>query len=174
MNYFQMPSLLSGKKYWNSLEYDSKLCTGNKESAYEMWNKCVQKSDAVLDAVIDILEPTMIVFTSLSAGKAYSGRYKNDKRTVYTSHPQSPVSWNKPLKSLQNKTGKEVYEHALKKLETPIYVIESRNMKDAIAIADSYKKTNSGNEIVYLSNCKKYPQLEIADKVVEAIDMFLK
>ena len=47
-------------------------------------------------------------------------------------------------------------------------------MKDAIAIADSYKKTNSGNEIVYLSNCKKYPQLEIADKVVEAIDMFLK
>lgn len=115
MNYFQMPSLLSGKKYWKSLEYDSKLCTGNKESAYEMWNKCVQKSDAVLDAVIDILEPTMIVFTSLSAGKAYSGRYKNDKRTVYTSHPQSPVSWNKPLKSLQNKTGKEVYEHALKK-----------------------------------------------------------
>jgi UTP-glucose-1-phosphate uridylyltransferase len=46
--------------------------------------------------------------------------------------------------------------------------------KDAIAIADSYKKTNSGNEIVYLSNCKKYPQLEVADKVVEAIDMFLK
>ena len=65
-------------------------------------------------------------------------------------------------------------EHALKKLETPIYVIESRNMKDAIAIADSYKKTNSRNEIVYLSNCKKYPQLEIADKVAEAIDMFLK
>lgn len=35
MNYFQMPSLLSGKKYWNSLEYDSKLCTGNKERRYE-------------------------------------------------------------------------------------------------------------------------------------------
>ena len=36
------------------------------------------------------------------------------------------------------------------------------------------KKTNTGNEIVYLSNCKKYPQLEVADKVVETIDMFLK
>ena len=47
-------------------------------------------------------------------------------------------------------------------------------MKDAIAIADSYKKTNTENEIVYLSNCKKYPQLEVADKVVETIDMFLK
>ena len=78
------------------------------------------------------------------------------------------------MASMEANYTKNSIEHALKKLETPIYVIESRNMKDAIAIADSYKKTNSGNEIVYLSNCKKYPQLEIADKVVEAIDMFLK
>ena len=55
-----------------------------------------------------------------------------------------------------------------------MYVVEGRNIEDAIAIADSYKKTNSRNEIVYLSNCKKYPQLEIADKVAEAIDLFLK
>ena len=78
------------------------------------------------------------------------------------------------MASMEANYTKNSIEHALKKLETPIYVIESRNMKDAIAIADSYKKTNSGNEIVYLSNCKKYPQLEVADKVVEAIDMFLK
>ena len=78
------------------------------------------------------------------------------------------------MASMEANYTKNSIEHALKKLETPIYVIESRNMKDAIAIADSYKKTNSRNEIVYLSNCKKYPQLEIADKVVEAIDMFLK
>ena len=78
------------------------------------------------------------------------------------------------MASMEANNTKNSIEHALKKLETPIYVIESRNMKDAIAIADSYKKTNSRNEIVYLSNCKKYPQLEIADKVVEAIEMFLK
>ena len=78
------------------------------------------------------------------------------------------------MASMEANYTKNSIEHALKKLETPIYVIESRNMKDAIAIADSYKKTNSRNEIVYLSNCKKYPQLEVADKVVEAIDMFLK
>ena len=58
----------------------------------------------------------------------------------------------------------------------PAYFTDSQKQatKDAIAIADSYKKTNTGNEIVYLSNCKKYPQLEVADKVVETIDMFLK
>jgi len=78
------------------------------------------------------------------------------------------------MASMEANYTKNSIEHALKKLETPIYVIESRNMKDAIAIADSYKKTNTGNEIVYLSNCKKYPQLEVADKVVETIDMFLK
>lgn len=58
------------------------------------------------------------------------------------------------MASMEANYTKNSIEHALKKLETPIYVIESRNMKDAIAIADSYKKTNSGNEIVYLSNCK--------------------
>ena len=157
MNYFQMPSLLSGKKYWKSLEYDSKLCTGNKESAYEMWNKCVQKSDAVLDAVIDILEPTMIVFTSLSAGKAYSGRYKNDKRTVYTSHPQSPVSWNKPLKSLQNKTGKEVYEHALKK-----FYCKGGNLKDEkdsavpALLYDGFDRLSGSNRQIKSDFCRRY------------------
>lgn len=58
------------------------------------------------------------------------------------------------MASMEANYTKNSIEHALKKLETPIYVIESRNMKDAIAIADSYKKTNSRNEIVYLSNCK--------------------
>ena len=65
-------------------------------------------------------------------------------------------------------------DHALKKIESPIYVIQSRNLKNAVSIADSYSKANSRNEIVYLSNCKKYPQLEVADKVTEAINVFLK
>lgn len=65
-------------------------------------------------------------------------------------------------------------DHALKKIEAPIYVIQSRNLKNAVSIADSYSKANSRNEIVYLSNCKKYPQLEVADKVTEAINVFLK
>lgn len=78
------------------------------------------------------------------------------------------------MASMEANYTKNSIEHALKKLDTPIYVIQSRSLKDAVSIADSYGRTNSANEIVYLSNCKKYPELEVADKVVEAINVFLK
>lgn len=76
--------------------------------------------------------------------------------------------------SMEANYTKNSIEHALKKIETPIYVIESRNMKDAVSIADSYCKVNDQNETIYLSNCKKYPQLEVPDKVMEAINIFIK
>ena len=78
------------------------------------------------------------------------------------------------MASMEANYTKNSIEHALKKLDAPIYVIQSRNLKDAVSIADSYGRTNPSNEIVYLSNCKKYPELEVADKVVEAINVFLK
>lgn len=109
MNFFQMPSLIEGVKFWDSLDLD------DKSKANEMWDICVQKSSDVVDAVIDILIPRMIVFTSLSAGNAYRGKYKTDGRVVYTSHPQAPFSWTKPLSSLGGRTGKEIFEGALRK-----------------------------------------------------------
>ena len=69
---------------------------------------------------------------------------------------------------------KNSIEHALEKLETPFFIIQSRNEKDAFSITDSYCKRNPKTETVYLSNCKKYPQLEIPDKLVETLNMFLK
>ena len=68
---------------------------------------------------------------------------------------------------------KNSIEHVLNKLEIPLYIVVSRNTKNAVAIADSYCK-NANSEIIYLSNCKKYPHLEIPDKIIETVDMFLK
>ncbi len=68
---------------------------------------------------------------------------------------------------------KNSIEHVLNKLEIPLYIVVSRNTKNAVAIADSYCK-NANSEIIYLSNCKKYPHLETPDKIIETVDMFLK
>ena len=63
--------------------------------------------------------------------------------------------------------------HALKKIEIPLYNIESRNMKDAVAIADSYTHKNSYVETSYISNAGLTPQLEVPDKLLGIINMFL-
>lgn len=63
--------------------------------------------------------------------------------------------------------------HALKKLEIPVYIIESRNMKNAVSIADSYAKKNSLIETAYISNAGFVPQLEVPDKLLSIIHMFL-
>ncbi|MBP3490188.1 MAG: alpha/beta fold hydrolase [Roseburia sp.] len=63
--------------------------------------------------------------------------------------------------------------HALKKIEIPLYIIESRTMKDAVAIADSYAHKNSCVETAYISNAGLVPQLEVPDKLLSIINMFL-
>ena len=116
MNFFQMPSIYEGEKYWNSLWRSAKR-NGDKQLAYDMWEKAVKESIRTVDKVIEILEPKAIIFTSISAGCAYKengGKYKDEKRVVYTSHPGYPYTWNKGLKSLDNKTGKECLEDKLK------------------------------------------------------------
>lgn len=64
--------------------------------------------------------------------------------------------------------------HALKKLEIPLYIIESRELKNAVAIADAYAAHNNNIETAYLSNTKLIPQLEAPDKLLNIIHMFLK
>lgn len=63
--------------------------------------------------------------------------------------------------------------HALKKLETPLYIVESRSIPNAVAIADSYEKKNSLIETAYISNAGLVPQLEVPDKLLSIINMFL-
>ena len=115
MNFFQIPSLYEGKKLWDSF-YESAKKMGNRKIAYEQWDAAVAHSVEVIDKVIDILSPHAVVFTSISAGKAYceaNGKYSKDIRIIYTSHPAYPFTWNKPLKSLDGKSGKEVMEAGL-------------------------------------------------------------
>ncbi|MBQ8677542.1 MAG: hypothetical protein IJ529_03635 [Alphaproteobacteria bacterium] len=121
MNFFQMPSIFEGKKYWNSLVQSA----NNREVASKVFRKCTEVSIKAVDDVIHIIDPKIIIFTSISAKKAYTGeeykdyigKYKDDNRVIYTSHPSASFSWNKKLKTLHNKTGEQVLEEGLFRLK---------------------------------------------------------
>lgn len=93
MNFFQMPSLYRGKKYWTAL-LQSAQKQGNERLAYEMWEKAVEVSADTLDKVIDILKPEIIIFTSVSAYDAYRSKHADDPRIIKATHPCSPW-WNR-------------------------------------------------------------------------------
>lgn len=63
--------------------------------------------------------------------------------------------------------------HAVKRLTIPLYIIESRSMTDAVAIADSYAHKNAAVETAYISNAGLTPQLEVPDKLLNIMRMFL-
>lgn len=63
--------------------------------------------------------------------------------------------------------------HALRKLEIPFYVIESRNNINAVSISNAYAKQNSNIETAYISNTKMLPQLEAPEKLAEIVQMLL-
>lgn len=63
--------------------------------------------------------------------------------------------------------------HALKKLDIPLYIIESRNIPNAVAIADSYAHLNTNIETSFISNAGLIPQLEVPEKLLSIIHMFL-
>ena len=118
MNFYQMPSLHLGIKFWKSLEASAEKC-GKKELASETWQKAVKESVPVIDRVIDILDPKAIVFTSLSARDAYKaskGKYREDARVIFTSHPAYPYTWWKELRSLEYRRGIDVFEDELKRI----------------------------------------------------------
>lgn len=99
MNFFQMPALYAGMKYWTSLKKSAlKFGMTRKEAnayAEKVWDDTVQKSSDVLDSVIDILDPSIVIFTSKSAADAYKGKYKNTPKVITAVHPASPC-WHKP------------------------------------------------------------------------------
>ena len=63
--------------------------------------------------------------------------------------------------------------HALKKIDIPLCIIQSRYGKQFVSKTDSYTRLNSNIESAYISNCKELPQLEVPDKLYEIIHMFL-
>ncbi len=114
MNFFQMPSLFDGAGFWKSIE--------NAENRDEVWNTAVEKSKEVLDAVIDIMEPQIVIFVSQQAYNAYQesdAKHKNDDNVKGdVAHPGSPW-WNRRKKD--GSCGKDLLETYLKqlKLEKP-------------------------------------------------------
>ncbi len=107
MNFFQMPALYAGMKYWTSLKKSAVKSGMSKKQAKayaeKVWDDTVRISSCVLDEVIDILNPNIVIFTSKSAAEAYNGKYKNTPNIITAVHPASP-HWHK-CKNGQN--GKE-------------------------------------------------------------------
>lgn len=63
--------------------------------------------------------------------------------------------------------------HALEKLDIPLYLIQSRDGDDFVRKIDGYCNINNSIEAAYISNTKDLPHLEASGKVYEIIDMFL-
>lgn len=63
--------------------------------------------------------------------------------------------------------------HALEKLDIPLYLIQSRYGDNFVKKIDAYCSLNHSIEAAYISNAKELPHLEVAGKLYEIIDMFL-
>ena len=63
--------------------------------------------------------------------------------------------------------------HALEKLDIPLYLIQSRYGDNFVKKIDEYTRLNSSTEVAYISNAKELPHLEVTDKLFEIVDMFL-
>ena len=119
MNFFQMPSLFDGMKFWNSLVESGKK-HNEPNLALSAWNKCSLESAWVLDSIIDILRPNLVIFSSKSAYYAYlesKTTHSNDNNIYCVPHAGSPY-WNKGTKESNGKTGKELFFEFLDKLNT--------------------------------------------------------
>ena len=114
MNFFQMPSLFSGGKYWNSLKC-SEMLNGAPGDALACWDRCVAESAAVLDDVIRILQPELIVFSSASAYDAYTqSRSARETNCRLKKIPHAGCSWwNRKTEAYGNRTGREIFREIL-------------------------------------------------------------
>lgn len=116
MNFYQMLAF-EEKGYFKKAFYNQAERDNLMKTAEALLHRCRRVSTDVVDQVIDILEPKAVVFTSIDAWeqyKNYNGKYVNDKRMIYTTHPGRP--WHSPQNKLNGKTGKEVFEIKLKEL----------------------------------------------------------
>lgn len=87
---------------------------------------------------------------------------------------------------LDNSNGKYLYSsligrymntnirRAVKKMDKPIYLICSRDIRNNTKIVGDYCKYNSRTEVTYISNCKLYPQLETPEKTCQIISSILQ
>ncbi len=63
--------------------------------------------------------------------------------------------------------------HALKALKKPVYILQSRSIKNSTQLVDEYTQLSSKIETIILSNCNLLPQLEIPDKLYSCLNSIL-
>ena len=125
MNFFQMPALYKGMKYWTSLKMSALKLSGmnkNQAEAYaaKIWDDTVKNSSDVLDDVIEILKPSIVIFTSKSAANAYKGKYKDDPKIVRVVHPACPY-WHKTRNGQSGKERLVAQWNVLRQSDTASY-----------------------------------------------------
>lgn len=64
-------------------------------------------------------------------------------------------------------------QHAIKKIDKPIYMIASRGISTTMQTVEEYRKLNPNFEVTSISDCKLYPQLERPEKVYNIIESIL-
>ena len=118
MNYYPFPAFKEAGSFLDSI-YDYSKKHKSQAEASKLIEICESAATNIVDEVISILNPVCIVFSSCDAGNAYknhNGKYKDDPRVIYTSHPAKPFTWNKPLSSLGSQKGIDVFESGLKRV----------------------------------------------------------
>ena len=118
MNFYQMPAIYNAMNIWESM-CKSAIKTGSIDDAYAAWDILEAKSVNVVDKVIEVLNPKCIVFTSASASDAYqhgNGKYTENSRVIYTSHPGYPYTWWKQMSRYNGKRAVDVFEEGLIKI----------------------------------------------------------
>ena len=60
-------------------------------------------------------------------------------------------------------------EHAIRKLDKPVHIIASQEVKSNMNLAKSYRQLNKNIETHYLNGCKQLPQLEIPEKFLSTV-----
>ncbi len=63
--------------------------------------------------------------------------------------------------------------HAIQKLDNPVYLIASTDIKNNLEVINNYLTLNSNFDVIHVANAKLYPQLEIPEKTASIINKLL-
>ena len=91
----------------------------------------------------------------------YEGAHKNNSGGKYL------------MASIEGHYTDNSINHALEKLDIPLYLIQSRYGNHFVKKVDAYCNINSSIEAAYISNTKELPHLEATGKLFEIVTMFL-
>ena len=95
MNFYQMPSIYGGMNFTKALYKTGKKVSGLSTAQIdELWYKCWDHSVEVFEAVVEKLDPKIIVITSREIGKYYQRYRHSDKKLITVDHPSS-AWWNR-------------------------------------------------------------------------------